>query len=174
MKDIESSKRFIRNYLTDKTVLEAIQECQKKPNESNLQFEELCSQELFWRSENNKHYTEEQKVIDLIAHQKWVLESWQFDHNAPEPKKWWEGDAPIPSELPEVVCKITPGYVVQSYNTKTRRFLQQEFRPLARCSDEVEWEDDFGKLLSDSSQLEGIYHNFDMVQPFYEPWQLGD
>lgn len=70
-----------------------------------------------------------------------------------------------------VIKKITVGFVVQSYDTETRRFLYQEFV----ASDAHHWEDQEGNPLTEANEdLALIYGqggvdepnlNLEMVQP---------
>jgi hypothetical protein len=58
-----------------------------------------------------------------------------------------------------IVKKITVGFVVQSYDTNAKKFIEQNFT----AGDQVDWEDEFGDTLSEPATND--YLPFDMVQP---------
>lgn len=58
-----------------------------------------------------------------------------------------------------IVKKITVGFVVQSYDTETYKFVHQEFV----AGDQVDWENKDGETLD--SPATKNYLPFDMVQP---------
>ena len=53
--------------------------------------------------------------------------------------------------------KVTIGFVVQTFNMETGKFVSQDFV----AGDQVSWETDLGEPAEDRSE----YLNFDMVQP---------
>jgi hypothetical protein len=68
------------------------------------------------------------------------------------------------------INKITVGFVVQTFDTETRTFTNQEFV----AADEVSWENGYSEPLDYVKDAELIYGkggvdepylNFDMVQP---------
>jgi hypothetical protein len=58
-----------------------------------------------------------------------------------------------------LVKKITTGFVIQAYDTETRKYTGQEFI----AGDQVDWEDEYGEKLVECSTKE--YLPFNMVQP---------
>ena len=63
-----------------------------------------------------------------------------------------------------IVRKMTPGFVVQEFDSETGRCVSQEFI----AGDQVEWEDRQGNAVSDGDfgiDLEGLYHPLKMKQP---------
>ena len=56
-----------------------------------------------------------------------------------------------------IVKKITVGFVVQSYDTNAKKFIEQNFT----AGDQVDYEDEFGEPVESFSE----YLAFDMVQP---------
>jgi hypothetical protein len=58
-----------------------------------------------------------------------------------------------------LVKKITTGFVIQTYDTVTRKYTGQEFI----AGDQVDWEDEHGEKLVECSIRE--YLTFNMVQP---------
>jgi hypothetical protein len=58
-----------------------------------------------------------------------------------------------------IVKKITVGFVVQKFDTKTKKFVSQEFV----AGDEVTFEDEHWEILDDNEIEE--YLPFEMVQP---------
>ena len=59
-----------------------------------------------------------------------------------------------------IACKITTGYVIQCYNTETKKWISQEFV----AGDDCEYEDMEGHLLV-PNPIEDEYLPFEMVQP---------
>ncbi len=59
------------------------------------------------------------------------------------------------------INKITYGFVVQKFDTKTGKFTEQEFV----AGDQVEYEDMYGDTPSDKFVDKVGELNFDMVQP---------
>ena len=59
-----------------------------------------------------------------------------------------------------IVKKITTGFVIQSFDTKTNKFVASEFV----AGDECDFENEDGEVV-DSSLLDNKYLPFDMVQP---------
>lgn len=62
-----------------------------------------------------------------------------------------------------IVSKITHGYVIQKFDTKTQKFISQEFV----VGDDCTYEDAQGKPLGkvSMSKVENAYLPYDMVQP---------
>ena len=63
-----------------------------------------------------------------------------------------------------LIKKITTGFVVQVFNTKTKKFVSQEFV----AGDEVNVEDEMGNPIDEDEDESGIdkcYLPFYMVQP---------
>jgi hypothetical protein len=63
-----------------------------------------------------------------------------------------------------IVKKITTGFVIQSFDTKTNKFVSQEFI----TSDQCDYEDEKGNLLNNldfTEEIENAYLPFNMVQP---------
>lgn len=64
-----------------------------------------------------------------------------------------------------IIQKITQGYVIQTYDTKTKRWIRQEFTADGHCN----YEDDMGNTVDASSMMKQgepePYLPFDMVQP---------
>ena len=56
-----------------------------------------------------------------------------------------------------IVNKTTPGFVIQQFDTETRRFISQEFI----AGDEVDFEDEDGEPVDSFDE----YLPFDMTQP---------
>jgi len=59
-----------------------------------------------------------------------------------------------------IVKKITTGFVIQTYDSKTGRCIGQEFV----AGDEVEYEDEHGQSV-DWTEEADAYQPFNMVQP---------
>ncbi len=57
--------------------------------------------------------------------------------------------------------KITTGFVVQTYDTKKKRWIDQEFI----AGDECDYEDENGNPLDETAEIRNKYLPFDMVQP---------
>lgn len=69
-----------------------------------------------------------------------------------------------------IVSKITPGFVVQKFNTETGQYFKQEF--IGGC--EVEYENELGDPILPPDEMmneDGSepYLPFDMVQPEIKP-----
>lgn len=60
-----------------------------------------------------------------------------------------------------IIKKITTGFVVQTYDTKLKRFINQEFV----AGDPVEHEDEKGNPVSNKAIMAMPYLPFDMKQP---------
>jgi hypothetical protein len=58
-----------------------------------------------------------------------------------------------------IVKKITVGFVVQTYDTDAKKFVEQSFV----AGDQVDYENEFGEPLVECSTKD--YLPFDMVQP---------
>ena len=56
-----------------------------------------------------------------------------------------------------IVKKITVGFVIQDYDTETKKFVSQEFI----AGDQVDWEDEDGNAIPE----EDAYLSFEMIQP---------
>ena len=63
-------------------------------------------------------------------------------------------------EIEMLINKITPGFVIQTYNTATGKWVSQSFV----AGDDVSCEDGEGNSI-DSSVIEMEYLAFNMVQP---------
>ena len=61
-----------------------------------------------------------------------------------------------------LINKITPGYVVQKYNTETGKCESQEFVAGDECEYETEDGDNFDV---DDSETELEYQPYEMIQP---------
>lgn len=63
-------------------------------HEKNLAFRARCLKELEWRDANNKHYSDEQKIKDMIDHQEKICQVYKANPNhkgyIPPDKYWWE------------------------------------------------------------------------------------
>jgi len=60
--------------------------------------------------------------------------------------------------------KITTGFVIQTWDTDKKKWINQEFI----AGDDTTWEDEHGNILEDPpTQNNGLipYLNFDMIQP---------
>ena len=64
-----------------------------------------------------------------------------------------------------ILKKITVGFVIQSYDTTTNKFISQDFT----AADEVTWETENGNQVdapdTNNGDISEPYLNFDMVQP---------
>jgi len=60
-----------------------------------------------------------------------------------------------------IVKKITVGFVIQSYDTEVKKFVEQNFT----AGDQVDWEDEFGEPIEHPEDAVTGYLAFDMVQP---------
>jgi hypothetical protein len=67
-----------------------------------------------------------------------------------------------------IINKITTGFVVQKFDTETRKFISQEFI----AGDETEWETVSGRPVGHDADLiygkggvDEPYLNFEMIQP---------
>jgi hypothetical protein len=58
---------------------------------------------------------------------------------------------------PRIIKKITAGFVTQTFDKELGQFTEQNFT----ASDQVDWKDESGIPVED----QGVYLNFDMVQP---------
>ena len=68
-----------------------------------------------------------------------------------------------------IISKITPGYVVQKFNTETGQYFSQEFI----AGSEVDYENELGDPVDSDVMVEADgtepYLPFDMVQPEISP-----
>lgn len=63
-----------------------------------------------------------------------------------------------------IVRKLTPGFVLQEFDSETGRCLSQAFVAV----EDVVWEDRQGNAISNGDfgiDLEGLYHPMEMKQP---------
>jgi hypothetical protein len=62
-----------------------------------------------------------------------------------------------------IINKITTGFVIQAYDTETKRFISQEFK----AADEVTWENEHGESVKSpgSDSVAEPYLGFEMKQP---------
>jgi len=69
-----------------------------------------------------------------------------------------------------IINKVTVGYVTQRFDTKTQKFIGQEFT----AADEVTWEDQGGEHVDSPGDVAEPYLNYEMIQPSTSLFQPGD
>jgi uncharacterized protein YqeY len=86
-----SMERFVRNHLTDAKILETL-----KQNLVNQEFKTILEDEMKWRNDAEKHYTEEQKQKDVQEHHNKIIQIYATTTDErtlgyiPPDKYWWQ------------------------------------------------------------------------------------
>jgi len=67
-----------------------------------------------------------------------------------------------------LISKVTSGFVVQSFDTETRKFTDQRFV----AGDDVKWEKENGDPINENEvhwkrEVDEPYLPFDMIQPYW-------